>query len=124
MDDPCPMLVYAGTTSGEGGYDRLPAHLPCRGSPGVDRLGRGPRLSHRQAPRWQRGSFMIDQTLDTVNSILYVRLKSPLETEDFAQLAQTADPHIEKTGGLAGLIIEAPGFPGWDSLGAMAAHFR
>src|SRR5215510_13415514 len=67
---------------------------------------------------------MIDHSLDTVNSILYVRLKSPLETEDFAQLAQTADPHIEKTGSLAGLIIEAPGFPGWDSLGAMAAHFR
>ena len=67
---------------------------------------------------------MIDHTLDTANSILYVRPKSPLEKDDFEQLAQTADPHIEKTGGLAGLIIEAPAFPGWDSLGAMAAHIR
>jgi hypothetical protein len=67
---------------------------------------------------------MIDHNLDTTNSILYVRPKSSLAEEDFVQLAQTADPHIEKTGGLAGLIIEAVAFPGWDSLGAMAAHIR
>jgi hypothetical protein len=67
---------------------------------------------------------MIEHSLDTANSILSVRLKSPLEKGDFEQLAQTADPHIEKTGGLAGLIIEAPAFPGWDSLSAMAAHIR
>ena len=40
------------------------------------------------------------------------------------QLAKTVDPYIEKSGSLAGLIIEAPKFPGWDSLGAMAAHIR
>jgi hypothetical protein len=40
---------------------------------------------------------MIEHTLDTANSILYVQLKSPLEQDDFAQLATTADPHIEKT---------------------------
>lgn len=33
-------------------------------------------------------------------------------------------PTLSKPGGLAGLIIEAPVFPGWESLGAMAAHFR
>jgi SpoIIAA-like len=67
---------------------------------------------------------MIEYTLDTTHSILLVRPKSALEQGDFAQLAQTVDPHIEKTGGLAGLIIEAPAFPGWESLGAMAAHIR
>jgi SpoIIAA-like len=67
---------------------------------------------------------MIEYTLDTTHSILIVRPKSALEQGDFAQLAQTVDPHIEKTGGLAGLIIEAPAFPGWESLGAMAAHIR
>jgi len=67
---------------------------------------------------------MIEHTLDTANSILYLRPKSALEQGDFAQLAKTVDPHIEKTGGLAGLIIEAPRFPGWESFGAMAAHFR
>lgn len=67
---------------------------------------------------------MIEHSLDTANSILYLRPKSALEQADFAQLAKTVDPFIEKSGDLAGLIIEAPKFPGWDSLGAMAAHFR
>jgi hypothetical protein len=67
---------------------------------------------------------MIEHTLDTEHSILYLRPKSALKQDDFVQLAKTVDPYIEKTGGLAGLIIEAPKFPGWESLGAMAAHFR
>ncbi len=67
---------------------------------------------------------MIEHTLDTEHSILYLRPKSALEQGDFAQLAKTVDPYIEATGQLAGLVIEAPAFPGWDSLGAMAAHFR
>jgi hypothetical protein len=67
---------------------------------------------------------MIEHTLDATNAILYVRPKSALEKEDFARLAQAVDAYLEKRGALAGLIIEAPGFPGWDSLGAMAAHFR
>jgi hypothetical protein len=67
---------------------------------------------------------MIEHTLDTAHSILYVRPKSALEQNDFVQLARTVDPYIETTGDLAGLIIETPAFPGWDSLGAMAAHFR
>ena len=67
---------------------------------------------------------MIEHTLDTANSILYVRPKSALEQRDFVQLAKTVDPYIEETGNLAGLIIEVPAFPGWESLGAMAAHFR
>src|SRR6186713_2267795 len=67
---------------------------------------------------------MIEHTLDKANSILYVRPKSKLEQGDFVQLAKTVDPHIEEKGDLAGLIIEVASFPGWDSLGAMAAHFR
>lgn len=67
---------------------------------------------------------MIEYTLDTVNSILYVRPTASLEKEDFAQLATAVDPYIEKTGGLTGLIIEAPTFPGWESLGALTTHFR
>ena len=67
---------------------------------------------------------MIEHSLDKVRGILYVRPSSALEQADFAQLANTADPYIRDTGDLSGLIIEAPSFPGWDSLGAMAAHFR
>jgi hypothetical protein len=67
---------------------------------------------------------MIEHSLDKAHSILYLRLTSALEEGDFAQLAKTADPYIRETGGLAGVIIEAPTFPGWASLGAMVAHFR
>jgi stage II sporulation SpoAA-like protein len=67
---------------------------------------------------------MMEHSLDTEHSILYVRPRSALQQDDFAQLAKTVDPFIEKTGDLAGLVIETPSFPGWDSLGAMAAHFR
>ena len=67
---------------------------------------------------------MIDYTLDAAHSILYVRPKAALAEDDFKKLAAAVDPHIEATGGLAGLIIEAPAFPGWDSLGALVAHLR
>jgi hypothetical protein len=67
---------------------------------------------------------MIDCNLDAAHSILYVRPTAALEEADFAKLARTVDPHIESTGGLAGLVIEVSAFPGWESLGAMAAHFR
>ena len=67
---------------------------------------------------------MIEHSLDAANAILYVQPQSALEKDDFIQLAKTADPFIERTGGLAGLIIETPSFPGWENLGAMANHFR
>lgn len=66
---------------------------------------------------------MIEHTLDKAHSILYVRPKSKLEPGDFVQLAKTVDPYEEK-GDLAGLIVEVTAFPGWESLGAMASHFR
>lgn len=67
---------------------------------------------------------MIEHTLDTTHAILYVRPMGPLQKSDFAELAKTVDPFIEQTGDLAGIIIETPSFPGWEDLGAMAAHFR
>ena len=67
---------------------------------------------------------MIEHRLDTANSVLYLRPKSALTAEDFGRLAATVDPHIEAHGDLAGILIEVSAFPGWDSLGAMAAHFR
>lgn len=67
---------------------------------------------------------MIEHNLDKVHSILYLRPKSALAPGDFAELARTVDPFIEESGGLNGLVIDAPAFPGWQGLGAMAAHFR
>jgi hypothetical protein len=67
---------------------------------------------------------MIEHTIDAEHSILYVRPTAKLDANDFELLAKTVDPYIERTGGLSGLVIEAPAFPGWDSLAAMVAHFR
>ena len=58
------------------------------------------------------------------HSILHVQPKSAIEKDDFEKLAKAVDPHIEATGGLAGLIIETPSFPGWKSFGAMVNQFR
>ena len=41
---------------------------------------------------------MIEHTLDSAHSILYVRPKSKLEQGDFVQLAKTVDPYIEEKG--------------------------
>jgi hypothetical protein len=68
--------------------------------------------------------YMIEYDLDAEHSILHLQPKSAIEQDDFVKLAKAVDPHIEATGGLAGLIIEAPSFPGWESLGAMVNHFR
>ena len=67
---------------------------------------------------------MIDHSFDAAQGILHLRPKAALTKEDFALIAKTVDPQIEKSGALAGIIIEISAFPGWDSLGAMAAHFR
>jgi len=60
--------------------------------------------------------------LDTANAIVYSRPKTSLEQADFVELGRTVDPYIEETGDLAGLITDAPRFPGWEGLGAMTAH--
>jgi SpoIIAA-like len=67
---------------------------------------------------------MLDRTLDAENDILFIRPRFSLSESDFAQLAKAVDLYIATGGDLGGIIIEAPTFPGWESIGAMAAHFR
>jgi hypothetical protein len=67
---------------------------------------------------------MIEYDLDKEHSILEVRPKSALDKDDFVELAKAVDPQIEANGDLAGLIISASSFPGWDSFGSMVTHFR
>ena len=67
---------------------------------------------------------MVEYNLDTEHSIPHVQPKSAIENDDFVKLAKAVDPHIEATGGLTGLIIEAPSFHGWKSFGSMVNQFR
>ncbi|ORV85707.1 hypothetical protein AWC11_19585 [Mycobacterium interjectum] len=67
---------------------------------------------------------MIEYELDAEHNILLVQPESALDKNDFTELAKAVDPQIEANGDLAGLIISAPSFPGWDSFSAMVTHFR
>lgn len=67
---------------------------------------------------------MIDYDLDTAHRVLTVRPQSALDESDFVEIAKTVDPVIEANGDLAGLIVDAPSFPGWEGFGAMLTHFR
>lgn len=77
---------------------------------------------HRRAER--NIAPMITYDLDKASSILTVQPELPLDKNDFDQMAKAIDPEIEAHGDLAGLIINARAFPGWDSFGAMVTHFR
>jgi hypothetical protein len=55
---------------------------------------------------------MIHHQLDETDSILIVAPQGPLAADDFKALAAEVDPFIERTGGLQGLLLEAPAFPG------------
>jgi hypothetical protein len=67
---------------------------------------------------------VIDCHLDPERSILHAHLRGPLAAEDFVWLAHAVDPHIDATGGLAGIVLETEGFPGWEGLGALVSHVR
>lgn len=67
---------------------------------------------------------MIEHHLDQTDGILTLRPKDALAKEDFEQVAKTVEPFLSAQGKLAGLIIEAPKFPGWENFGALVAHFK
>lgn len=67
---------------------------------------------------------MLDHELLRDKGILLLRPHGPLQAGDFESLAQVIDPYIERTGGLRGIMIEAPSFPGWDSFAALISHVK
>lgn len=67
---------------------------------------------------------MLDYEIDAARSIVIVRPEGPLDKEDFVRLAKAVDPQIEAAGNLAGVIVDAPSFPGWDDFGALVSHVR
>lgn len=56
--------------------------------------------------------------------IVIVHPESKLTSEDFEGLTRQVDPLIEERGGLAGLMIEAASFPGWEDFTGFASHVR
>ncbi len=67
---------------------------------------------------------MLDVKLDENLNIARLMPSGPLAVADFEAAAKQIDPLIEKRGKLAGLLIYTEHFPGWESFGAMAQHFK
>jgi hypothetical protein len=67
---------------------------------------------------------MIHFELFRDRSILLITPDGALEKADFEQLAKEVDPFIASKGKLAGLMIYAKSFPGWDSFGAFVSHLK
>jgi len=58
------------------------------------------------------------------SDVVVLRPHGELEAADFERVAATVDPYIDKLGGLAGLVVLAEEFPGWDDFAAFISHFR
>jgi hypothetical protein len=56
--------------------------------------------------------------------ILVLKPHGELQAADFARVAAEVDPYLAAQGHLAGVIVVAETFPGWDNFAAMASHFR
>jgi hypothetical protein len=58
------------------------------------------------------------------SDVLVLRPHGELEAADFERVAAKVDPYIDKLGGLAGLVVIAEEFPGWEDFAAFTSHFR
>jgi hypothetical protein len=67
---------------------------------------------------------MIKFALDRDKGILTVNPTGALQAGDFQAIAHAVDPYIAEKGGLNGLLVDAPSFPGWASFGALIEHMK
>ena len=69
-------------------------------------------------------NLLMNITLDEKTAILTIKPNGALKAEDFLLLTTLVDPFIKQQGGLKGILIEAPKFPGWENISAFKAHIR
>ncbi len=67
---------------------------------------------------------MLQHELLEDQGLLILTPQGKLSEADFAAVTRVVDPYIERAGGLRGLMVDAPAFPGWDSLAALISHLR
>ena len=67
---------------------------------------------------------MIQFELLRAQAVLVLSPDGPIEKADFERIAREVDPFIASHGRLAGVMICAKAFPGWDSFGALVSHLR
>ena len=72
-------------------------------------LPEGPGVAHHLLPE---------------SGVLVVEVTAPLRAQDFDALAATADTWLETHDALAGVVIHARRFPGWENAASMLRHLR
>jgi putative intracellular protease/amidase len=70
------------------------------------------------------GDHVLEYTIVEPGGVLRVKPSGVLTAQDFSGLTRFADTYLGKHGSLAGLLIEAQSFPGWDSFAGFASHVR
>ncbi|MFF9786859.1 SpoIIAA family protein [Streptomyces nigrescens] len=71
-------------------------------------LPEGPGISHRL----------------TESEVLVIEVEQPLRATDFDALASTVDSWLRTHTELAGVVIHAREFPGWENIGGLIRHVR
>lgn len=66
----------------------------------------------------------VTHRLLTEPGVVVVSVDQPLRAQDFEAVARMVDPVIEAKGELAGLVIHARRFPGWQNLRGLLGHLR
>jgi len=67
---------------------------------------------------------MLEHQLDENDGILIVRPSGALTAEDFAKLTRVADAYLARNDALAGVMIDADAFPGWENFAALLSHLK
>jgi hypothetical protein len=67
---------------------------------------------------------MITHEILVDDGIVVVEPTSPLNVDDFAQVANSVDAYLEFHESLCGLLIHAREFPGWESFGGFIQHIK
>ena len=67
---------------------------------------------------------MIHHEFLDFDRILIMTPEAALEASDFESIAREIDPLIEEGGPLAGVMIRAESFPGWEDFAALTSHMK
>jgi hypothetical protein len=65
---------------------------------------------------------MISHEIMADEGLVILTPEGPIESTDFERVAQAVDPYIEEKGELAGVMICAESFPGWEDFDALISH--
>ncbi len=67
---------------------------------------------------------MLEFDMDLQHGVLTVRPEKALSEDDIREITSAVDTYLESGRDLAGMIIHAESFPGWQSFRAMLRHLR